>query len=120
MLVDRFDGCFAAKSATRSGEHVTGEMVEVDLDGGCQENVECIGRLITFEAGGDFNDVGSLTKDSFAEQKAGGEFLVVARSAHRDSHAAATHTDLQRFFPGKDIGGAPGLCTQSTAGNFCG
>ena len=56
--------------------------------------------------------------NAFGEQKTSRQFLIVARCAHGDRHAAATHTDFQRFFARKQILRSLRLSAQMTLQNL--
>jgi hypothetical protein len=47
---------------------------------------------------GDFNDVGAAFENAFGEEKAGGEFFVVAGRAHGDRDGFAADADFEGFF----------------------
>ena len=55
-------------------------------------------------ADGDVEEVARGLDDAFGEEKAGGEFAVVAGCAHDDCEAAAFHADLQRLLERDEIG----------------
>ena len=65
MLVDRFDGCFAAQPATGTGKNVTRQVLEIDLDGRGEENIERIFRRCALETRCDFNNVAAISNQAF-------------------------------------------------------
>ena len=65
-----------------------------------EKNIQRVFRLQTRPASRYVSKVFALPDDSFREQKARGQFAVVARRAHRYRHAPAAHADFQRLFNG--------------------
>src|SRR5437667_3058819 len=66
MLMHCFDGGFAADAATRRGENMPRERLEIYLDGRGQEDVQGIFRSVAFQARGDFDDLVTVIDQSFA------------------------------------------------------
>ena len=91
------------------------EPVKIDLDGWREKDIESVLRGICFKAGRDLDDVLALMNETFGEQEASGQLLIVAGRAHGDSDAAPTNAYFQRFFWGHRIGLAGGFFTYTAA-----
>ena len=92
--VERIDRCFSANAAARCGVEISGS-AGVDAIG--KRELDAIFRAV------DGENVGAGFQNTFGEQEPGGEFAVVAGSAHGDRKVAAVDADLQRLFDGKQI-----------------
>src|SRR5262245_45134827 len=105
MLMDRFDGGFAAKSATRGCENMAGEPLEVHLDGGPEKHIQSILMLGGFAllTVRDIDHVAPRSNEAFREQESHSEFFVMARRAHRDGDAVAANADFQRLLARQPI-----------------
>ena len=68
-----------------------------------EKNVQRIFRFQTCVARRDGNEVVVLPNDSFRQQKAGGQFPVMAWRAHRHRHTPTAHANFQRLFHGEEI-----------------
>jgi hypothetical protein len=122
LLVDGFDGSFAAEAATGGAENVAGEAREIESDVGREENVEDVAGESGFWRGtamGDFGDVGAAFENAFRQEKAGGEFFVVAGSAHGDGDGFAADADFERFFDCEGIVVGDGSSVRRKA-RYCG
>ena len=53
--------------------------------------------------GRNFRDVAALTHDCLRNEKAGGEFFIVARRAHGRGKRFARVADLERLFDGEIV-----------------
>ena len=105
ILVNGFDGGFAAEAAARTGEDVAGELVEVDLDGWSDEDVEDVAELGVFAgfAGSDFGDVRGVMEQAFGVKEAASEFGIVTGRAHGDGDALAANANFEGLFAGEPV-----------------
>jgi len=76
---------------------VAGQLGEIDLDVGPQMEVDGIAFWVA-RVGNDLGDLVAIRDQAFGEEKAGGEFFVVAWSAHGNADGTGFDLDLERFF----------------------
>ena len=106
LLVNRFDGSFAAETATGTGEYVAGQTFEVHGHARREKDVEGTARSIGVPAMGKLDHLTTLTDNAFRQKKAGGQFKVVTGRAHRDGDGFASDSDFERFLAGEGVPGA--------------
>lgn len=81
---------------------MAGERCEIDRDILVEEHIQRIAVRISWI--GSYGDqIVPVFQQLFAEQEAGGEFLVVAGRAHGDGDGAGFHLDLERFLHGQGV-----------------
>ena len=98
----RIDRRFAAQSAARAGENVACEPLEIDRHFGREKDIQDIASFVAI-AMLDAEQILRTVDDSLGEKKAGGQFGVVARRAHRHTDGPAANADLQWLFLGEII-----------------
>ncbi len=90
---DGFDGGFAAEATGGGTEEVAGEALEVEGDAVGEEDE----GVVVAGFGVDGGDLFGAGDDGFGEEEAGGEFAVVAGSAHEDGEGVAIDDELEGF-----------------------
>lgn len=117
MLVDGFDAGFAAQPTTGGDEDVAGEAFKIDFYFGGKEDVE---DVFFFVAGVGFNfgNVLGFGDEAFAQKETGGEFAVVAGSAHGHGDRLVVDADFQGFFNGDGVGFGCGTFAGLPADDF--
>ena len=84
------------------------QLCKIDRDTRCEKEIDRIAGWVAW-IGSNLRDLAAMGDETFAQQKPGGQFFVVARSAHGDADRPRIDLNFQRFFGGQGVGGANGL-----------
>lgn len=79
------------------------QLIEIDSDVRGEKDIEDISRRIAGIRLDGLDMVVPL-EQSFGQEKARGQFVVVARGAHGDTHGPGIDPDLERFLDGQSVG----------------